>query len=195
MTNPIYHTIARLQCGDGCGGGSNMLLLLLIFFAAWLIIAEINRQLTLRGVKTMNKRIITISVAIILAVLVGIMISSADKPTDEVAATTDVQDSPVANTEVAEKIPTLLDLGAKECVPCKMMAPILDELKADYAEKFNTVFIDVWEDSDQATKYGIKSIPTQIFFDAGGNELFRHEGFMSKEDILAKWNELGFEFE
>lgn len=92
---------------------------------------------------------------------------------------------------VEAKLPLLLDLGAGKCIPCKMMAPILDELKEEYAGTFDVVFIDVWEDSSAAVKHGIQSIPTQIFFDATGQERFRHEGFYSKEEILAKWKELG----
>lgn len=99
-----------------------------------------------------------------------------------------------AAEEQTEPLPKLLDLGAGKCVPCKMMKPTLDELKAEYADRFETVFIDVWENQDAGAQYGIRMIPTQIFFDADGNELFRHEGFMSKEDILAKWQELGFDF-
>jgi len=72
-----------------------------------------------------------------------------------------------------------------------MMAPILEELKKDYADKFVTEFIDVWENEGAAKKYGVEVIPTQIFFDANGKELFRHVGFYSKEDILNKWKELG----
>ncbi|OPZ03929.1 MAG: hypothetical protein BWZ10_03232 [candidate division BRC1 bacterium ADurb.BinA364] len=53
------------------------------------------------------------------------------------------------------------------------------------------MFIDVWKDSSAGARFGIRVIPTQIFFDAEGNELFRHEGFFSKEDILAKWQEFG----
>ena len=86
---------------------------------------------------------------------------------------------------------TMLDLGADSCIPCKMMAPILEELKHAYAETFKTEFVDVWQDPEPGRKYGIRVIPTQIFFDADGKELFRHEGFFSKEDILAKWKELG----
>ena len=88
-------------------------------------------------------------------------------------------------------LPRLLDLGADKCVPCKMMAPILDELKIEYAGTFEVVFIDVWKNPDAAAPYGIKLIPTQIFFSAEGAELFRHQGFISREDILAKWTELG----
>lgn len=91
------------------------------------------------------------------------------------------------------KLPRLVDLGADKCIPCKMMAPILEELKKDYAGTFSVEFIDVWKNPDAGNKYGIRIIPTQIFFDAAGKELFRHEGFFSKEDILAKWRELGIE--
>ena len=88
-------------------------------------------------------------------------------------------------------LPRLLDLGADKCVPCKMMAPILDELKETYAGALTVEFVDVWKNPDAAEPYGIKVIPTQIFFSANGTELFRHEGFFSRDEILAKWRELG----
>ena len=90
-------------------------------------------------------------------------------------------------------LPRLVDLGADKCVPCKMMAPILEEMKVEFATTFSVEFIDVWKHPDAATPYNIKVIPTQIFFSATGEELFRHEGFFSREDILAKWQELGLE--
>lgn len=90
-------------------------------------------------------------------------------------------------------MPRLVDLGADKCVPCKMMAPVLEELKKDYAGQLNVQFIDVWKYPDAGKPYGIEVIPTQIFFDAAGKELFRHVGFFGKEDILAKWKELGVE--
>ena len=89
------------------------------------------------------------------------------------------------------KLPKLVDLGADKCIPCKMMAPILEGLKKEYAGKMDVQFIDVWKDPAPGKQYKIKLIPTQIFFDASGKELFRHEGFFGKEDILAKWKELG----
>ncbi|MCP4745238.1 MAG: thioredoxin family protein [Desulfobacteraceae bacterium] len=103
---------------------------------------------------------------------------------------------PVAKNEAAQKLPKLLDLGAKKCIPCKMMAPILNELTKEYKGIFDVEFIDVWqpENKEKAKAHGIRSIPTQIFFDATGKELWRHGGFMSKEDILKKWKELGFTF-
>ena len=96
-------------------------------------------------------------------------------------------------TAVAKPLPRLLDLGATKCIPCKMMAPILEELKKEYAGRMNVEFIDVWVNPDAGKQYGIEMIPTQIFFDASGKELFRHVGFFAKEDILAKWKELGVE--
>ncbi len=91
------------------------------------------------------------------------------------------------------KLPRLVDLGADKCIPCKMMAPVLADLKTNYVGQLDVEFIDVWKKPEAAKPYKIKLIPTQIFYDAKGKERFRHEGFFSKEDILAKWKELGVE--
>ena len=88
-------------------------------------------------------------------------------------------------------LPQLVDLGSTTCIPCKMMAPILDELKAQYAGRMDVRFVDAGANPDAAKPFGIKLIPTQVFLDASGKELWRHEGFISKDDILAKWKELG----
>jgi thioredoxin 1 len=88
-------------------------------------------------------------------------------------------------------LPRLVDLGADKCIPCKMMAPILAEFQRDYSDQFITEFIDVWQNPAAGKQYGIEMIPTQIFFDAEGRELFRHIGFYGKEDMLNKWKELG----
>lgn len=86
---------------------------------------------------------------------------------------------------------TMLDLGATECVPCKMMAPILAELEKAYKGRAEIVFIDVWKKPEYAKKFGIRSIPTQIFFDKDGKEAFRHTGFMDKKSIIQKMKQLG----
>lgn len=98
-----------------------------------------------------------------------------------------------ASAPQGKALPRLVDLGAGKCIQCKMMVPVLDELKRTYEGKLDVVFIDVWEKEEEAKKYAINIIPTQIFFDAEGRERFRHEGFFSKEDILAKWKEFGVE--
>lgn len=80
-------------------------------------------------------------------------------------------------------LPRLVDLGAHKCIPCKRMAPILDELRRDYAGVVDVQFIDVWQNPQAGTPYRIRLIPTQVFFDAKGRERFRHEGFFAREEI------------
>ncbi len=102
--------------------------------------------------------------------------------------------APVAvETPKPAALPRLVDLGADKCIPCKMMAPILDELASEYKGQMEVVFIDVWKNREEGQKYGIRAIPTQIFYSAEGREVFRHTGFFPKEEILAKWKELGVE--
>ena len=97
-------------------------------------------------------------------------------------------------TAAAGGIPRLVDLGADKCIPCKAMAPILVELRAEYAGRMQVDFIDVWKDPSAGDPYNIYAIPTQIFFGADGKELTRHEGFNSKADILATWKRFGYDF-
>jgi thioredoxin 1 len=98
-----------------------------------------------------------------------------------------------ARAAVAAPLPRLVDLGAKKCIPCKQMVPVLAALTTEYAGQLEVVFIDVWQNRAAGSQYGIRLIPTQIFYDATGQELFRHEGYWSKEAILAKFKELGVE--
>lgn len=97
------------------------------------------------------------------------------------------------DTKVSEqtRLPKLIDLGADKCIPCKMMAPILEELKQEYAGKLEVIFFDVWKDPKKGREYGIRVIPTQIFYDTHGNEFYRNVGFFSKEDILKTFREKG----
>lgn len=92
-------------------------------------------------------------------------------------------------------LPKLLDLGSVDCIPCKMMEPVLKEMTEQNQGQLIVEFIDVRQDRAAGERYGIRSIPTQIFFDRNGIELFRHIGFYSKEEILSKWKELGYEFQ
>ena len=86
---------------------------------------------------------------------------------------------------------TMIDLGAKKCIPCKMMAPIMEKMEKKYDGKAAIVFIDVWEHREQANRFGIRAIPTQIFYDADGKETSRHVGFMSEDDIVKTLSQLG----
>lgn len=88
---------------------------------------------------------------------------------------------------------TMIDLGAKKCIPCKMMAPIMEKMEKKYEGKAAIVFIDVWEHREQAGRFGIRAIPTQIFYDTTGKEVYRHVGFMAEKDIVSMLKGLGVE--
>lgn len=87
--------------------------------------------------------------------------------------------------------PTVAEFGAATCIPCKRMKPVLEEIVAEYGDKLNLSFIDVRNNTNLTTKYKISLIPTQVFFDSGGQEVTRHVGFWPKEDVLAHLQELG----
>jgi thioredoxin 1 len=123
--------------------------------------------------------VVTASVMVAMAVLGGCEASRADG----------IASAPTRAG--AQRLPRLVDLGAGKCIPCKAMAPILEELKAEYAGRMEVQFIDVWKDPDAAKPYGIRIIPTQIFYGADGRELARHQGFMGKQEILAQWKSAG----
>ena len=102
------------------------------------------------------------------------------------------ESSGVPEVPVKGKV-TMVDIGAKECIPCKMMAPIMEELEKEYQAtgKAGIIFIDVWKNKEQGRKFGIRSIPTQIFYDKEGNEVYRHEGFLEKKEIVSRLEKLG----
>jgi len=81
--------------------------------------------------------------------------------------------------------PAMVDFGSTSCVPCKMMVPVLEELKVKYSNDLETIFVHVNEDPEKVKEFSIKTIPTQIFFDTKGKEISRHVGFISTADILA----------
>ena len=95
---------------------------------------------------------------------------------------------------LAEPLPRLVDVGADKCIPCIKMAPILDQLREDFAGRMEVKFVDAWKNREEAARFGVRMIPTQIFYAADGEELFRHTGFYSRAQILGKWRELGYEF-
>ena len=67
----------------------------------------------------------------------------------------------------------------------------LGELEEEYRGKAAILFIDVWKNRDQGPKFGIRAIPTQIFYDKDGHEVLRHEGFMDKKSIVTVLERLG----
>ena len=100
------------------------------------------------------------------------------------------KDNPVDKARASGK-PSLIDFGSTGCRPCAMMAPILEDLKKKHEGKANVLFVHVGEEQVLAARYGIKSIPVQVFFDKDGKEVFRHVGFFPQAEIEKKLTELG----
>jgi len=94
----------------------------------------------------------------------------------------------------AADLPKLIDVGADKCIPCIKMAPILEDLKKDFSGRLDVQFVDAWKHREEAASYGVQMIPTQIFYAKDGKELYRHTGFFAREDILNKWQQLGYDF-
>jgi len=141
---------------------------------------------------------LVIVAALAVVVIGAVALKKGKTPTESnTSAATAAAPAPGGGSEAkaglgsTAKLPKLIDLGADKCIPCKMMAPILEEMKKEYAGRMQVEFIDVWKNPDAGKQYGIEMIPTQIFYDAEGKERFRHVGFFGKEDILGKWKELG----
>ncbi|SMC97394.1 thioredoxin 1 [Desulfocicer vacuolatum DSM 3385] len=106
--------------------------------------------------------------------------------------------SSVAFAQDFSKIPeqgkvTMIDLGAKKCIPCKMMAPIMTKLEKAYKGRADIVFIDVWENRQQGPRFKIRAIPTQIFFNEKGEEIYRHVGFLDEKSIVEQMTKMGVE--
>jgi thioredoxin 1 len=87
--------------------------------------------------------------------------------------------------------PVLVDFGANSCVPCRQMRPILKEVSNEYGEKAVVLVIDVYKYQNLAREHKIQMLPTLVFFDPKGKEVFRQVGIMDKEKIVAKLKEIG----
>jgi len=143
----------------------------------------------------MNPRMYKATVLLLVAavLVVGIAWRLHTRP---VASRSDATSAagPAAGQPVqASSFPAVLDFGMGTCIPCKQMKPILDALKQEYAGRCRVEIIDITDRRDLADRYRINLIPTQIFLDASGKEVYRHEGFMPKADIVAKLREMGVE--
>jgi thioredoxin 1 len=98
-----------------------------------------------------------------------------------------------AGSQIAGKtLPRFVDLGTTTCAPCKAMLGVMAELEQKYPGAMTVEFVNVQEQPAAAQRYGIQTIPTQIFFAPDGRELYRHIGVFRTEAVIAKWAELGF---
>jgi thioredoxin len=138
----------------------------------------IDRQLRDGGIIIMNWSIIFFC----SVVLFQSTAAQAELPSATVAT---------INQALSSGKPTVIDLGARTCIPCKKMAPILESMSNEYRGRANVLFIDVWENKAAAEKFRVQMIPTQIFFNDQGKEVKRHIGFMDKADILKELKTAG----
>lgn len=76
-----------------------------------------------------------------------------------------------------------VELGSVDCIPCKKMQPIMKSIETKYKGLVKVTFYDVWKDTKKSEEYEIDLIPTQVFKDANGKEIFRHQGFFAEEEI------------
>lgn len=125
---------------------------------------------------------LTVSTLLAAVSLLSVSAIAAELPSSNDAA---------IRAALASGKPTVADFGARTCIPCKKMAPILEELSRELKGKANVTFTDVWQDNKLGRQYSVQMIPTQIFFDAKGKEIKRHMGFMEKADILKELKALG----
>ena len=139
----------------------------------------------------MKKRIIFAAIGFVL--LLGIAGVWRFQFPDTVPENT-VEEEPNLFKDIPRKgTVTMLDLGADSCIPCKMMAPIMQKLEKEYKGRADIIFIDVWKHPEQAKRFNIRAIPTQIFYDKEGKEVDRHEGFLREAAIVGKLKSLGVE--
>ncbi len=80
---------------------------------------------------------------------------------------------------------TFVELGSVNCIPCKAMVPVMQAVEHKYGKQLQVVFHDVKKEPRYGEQYGIRLIPTQIFLNREGQEIFRHEGFFAEDSIVA----------
>ncbi len=193
----MYPYLLQIQCPCSAGR-SHPLLLLVLIAGTGLVVYSLKHLFRKAGVRAMNKASKIAIVAVLVGTVALIMVAKQkaagpDDTPQQTASDAAGESVPAYSPQAltGKGRPTLIDLGSDTCIPCKLMGPILVELKAQYAGAMDVHFLDVHQNQAVVSLYKISVIPTQIFYSPSGQELFRHEGFFSKEDILAKWKELG----
>jgi thioredoxin 1 len=124
--------------------------------------------------------------AIAFAALFTLSICSELSAQSSVPKTDSLKTTPRKTETKSEILVTFVELGSVNCVPCKMMEPVLKDVEEKYGTQVKVVFHDVWTDAGKkyGVTYGIKSIPTQVFLDKEGIEYYRHEGYFPKEELV-----------
>jgi thioredoxin 1 len=92
----------------------------------------------------------------------------------------------------AKSRPAIYDFGSGRCLTCREMEKILEAVKGQYGKQLEVRLIYVDRDKDLARQYKVMLIPTQVFVDASGQEVFRHLGLFPKDKLVKKLQELKF---
>ena len=106
-------------------------------------------------------------------------------------STAQKQQSASKKTTAGQTVPSekpqiqFIELGSVNCIPCRQMQPVMKDIEAKYSPKVKVIFYDVWtqEQSKYARLYNIRVIPTQVFLDGSGKEIYRHQGFFPQKDL------------
>jgi len=139
----------------------------------------------------------TVQLVLIAALLLALALAasgcgggSTSEDTSPPSKSPDLDSIPLGDV-LGKGLPTLAEFGSSSCIPCKTMKPILEGLAVDYEGKLGVVIVDVYDHMDLTREYGIMTKPTQIIFDAEGNQVGSHIGVWYKEDIVAELERLG----
>jgi thioredoxin 1 len=90
-------------------------------------------------------------------------------------------------------LPRMWDYGSEKCIPCKEMEKILTPMMSEYEGRVDIRIVNVYEEQEAARQARIQIIPTQIFYDQEGKELYRHVGVLPRDSIVAQFREFGWE--
>lgn len=110
--------------------------------------------------------------------------TSGDNPAKSTAIASENKNT-VTDTGNTEFKVTFVELGSVNCIPCRMMKPVMEKVEKKYPVQVKVIFHDVWTEEGKSAgfKFAIRVIPTQVFLDKSGNEYFRHEGFFPFENV------------
>ncbi len=118
---------------------------------------------------------------VLIYLMAFILLSCSSKPEN----TKDAAQTSGSVVADSSSLITFIELGSVNCIPCKMMQPVMAAIEKKYGEQIKIIFYDVWKDEQRqyAVQYGIRLIPTQVFLDSDGKEIMRHEGFFPEQEI------------
>jgi thioredoxin 1 len=91
-----------------------------------------------------------------------------------------------------KSLPRMWDFGSENCIPCKTMMGILTPMMKEFAGKVDVRIVNVYQEQALASQYRIQIIPTQVFIDTTGKELYRHVGVFPRDSIVGRFKQFGF---